>query len=263
MAYSPGLFPFALVPFLALSCGAVSDAQNETTGEQTQRIQGAAPFVDQFDHLDNRLWTISDGWRNGAFTVNDWRRENVKVNRGIELTLSTHADDRANFSSGEVQSLDKYGHGYFETSMQAARGSGIITGFFTYTGPHFGTQWNEIDVEILGSQPTELVATYFRGDDKVSSVIDLEFDASRSVHHYAFDWQPGWIRWYVDGQLVHEALGDDLPLPDVQQKIMVHLWGTETLHEWAGHFDPEALPATARFRCIAYSPVRPARNVCP
>ncbi len=251
-----------IVPSLALSCGASSDSATEHVRNSNERIAGADPFVDRLDQLDDGLWAVSHGWKNGPYTVNDWRRENVKIDRGIELTLSARADDPTVFSSGEIQSHDTYGHGYFETSMQAARGSGIITGFFTYTGPPFGKPWNEIDIEILGSQPTKLAATYFRGDQKVSSMIELGFDASRGTHHYAFDWQPGWIRWFVDGQLVHEAMGDDLPLPNTQQKIMLHLWGTELLHEWAGRFNHHALPATARFHCIAYSSQRPARAAC-
>lgn len=226
------------------------------------RLMGGDEFVDRFGAQDRRRWSVSHGWANGPSMINDWQRTQVSYADRLTLVLAERQGAAHRYSSGEVQSRATYGHGYFETTMRAARGNGIVTGFFTYTGPPFGQPWNEIDVEILGAEPTTLYATYFYLGDRVSQTIELGFDATQRTHHYAFDWQPGSIRWFVDGILVHEVDGSDLPLPNVQQKLMVHLWGTETLHRWAGRFDPIVLPVTAEFACIAYSREKPARSRC-
>jgi endo-1,3-1,4-beta-glycanase ExoK len=218
------------------------------------RIAGGKPFVDTLSALDRELWAVSDGWANGPYMVNDWQASQARFGDGLTLTLARGIVKKHRYSSGEIQSRAKYGHGYFETTMRAAPGSGIITGFFTYTGPPFGEPWNEIDVEILGAKPREVLLTYFLGDDKISTAVPLDFDATAEYHTYGFDWQPGFIEWYVDGRPIHKVTGDKLPLPNRAQKLMVHLWGSETLSEWYGEFDSKAMPTAAEFTCIAHSP---------
>ncbi len=217
------------------------------------RITAGKPFVDTMTKLDPGLWSISDGWANGSYMVNDWRASQARFDRGLTLTLAPGVVKESPYSSGEVQSRGRYGHGYYETTMRAAPGSGIITGFFTYTGPHFGQIWNEIDVEVLGAKPREVLLTYFFDGKKVSTAVPLEFDATAEAHTYGFDWQPGSIEWYVDGRPVHKVRGERLPLPNVAQKLMVSLWGSETLTDWAGVFSRNAAPTSASFTCIAHS----------
>lgn len=220
------------------------------------------PFVDRFERLDRSLWSVSDGWTNGPYMVNDWRREQVVVNQGALIALERKGEAARGFSSGEIQSQKVFGHGYYEVTMQAASGSGVVSGFFTYTGPYFKKPWNEIDVEILGKNTRRAQVTYFYDGATKAHTVDLGFDAAVALHHYAFDWQPGFIRWYIDGQLVHEAEGAQLPIPDQTQKIMLHLWGTDTSPDWAGGFDPKAVPALMRIGCVAYSLERPGKNQC-
>ncbi len=220
------------------------------------------PFVDDLSRLDKSIWSVSDGWSNGSYMVNDWRRSQSVFDDGLALTLEDLPGGISRYASGEVQSRKTYGHGYYEATMQAASGSGIVSGFFTYTGPPFGKPWNEIDVEILGKDTKEATLTYFYDGKSISHVVELDFDAAAGLHHYAFDWQPGYIRWYIDGKLVYEAVGSELPLPNEPQKIMMHLWGTDTIRDWAGPFDRGAVPTSMRFGCIAYSHNRPATDQC-
>lgn len=211
------------------------------------------PFVDHFPTHNQEAWAISGGWANGRYMVNDWRRSQTRIDDGLAIMIERQSGADYAYTSGEMQSRALYGHGYYEVTLQAARGSGLISGFFTYTGPPFGRPWNEIDVEILGKNTQEAVLTYhFQGDSR-SETIPLAFDAATGLHHYAFDWQPGHIRWYIEGELVFEETGSELPLPDEPQKIMAHLWGTERLSDWAGPFDRAAIPAVMRVGCVAYS----------
>ncbi|MEN7538027.1 family 16 glycosylhydrolase [Aurantiacibacter flavus] len=241
------------------------DAQAATPradGITQERLAGAPPFTDGFDRLNNRTWSVSDGWRNGEWTVNDWRRSQARFDGKLHLVLDHKRTNLAEFSGAEVQTRQKYGHGYYEVTMRAAPASGTVSGFFTYTGPHFGDPWDEIDIEILGSKPREVAFTYFRDGEKVSYEHPLGFDATAEEHVYGFDWQPGYIRWYVDGELVHEDAGDRLPLPVTKQKIMVSLWGSQQLTSWVGEFDPATLPTSMTVDCISFSADFVSRQGC-
>lgn len=225
-------------------------------------IAPGKPFVDDLSRLDKAIWSVSGGWSNGSYMVNDWRRSQSVFDDGLVLTLEDLPGGISRYASGEVQSRTTYGHGYYEATMQAASGSGIVSGFFTYTGPPFGKPWNEIDVEILGKDTKAATLTYHNNGKSISHVVELDFDAASGLHHYAFDWQPGYIRWYIDGKLVREEVGSELPLPNEAQKIMMHLWGTDSNRDWTGPFDKGAVPTSMRFGCIAYSYSRPATDQC-
>ncbi|RIV89761.1 glycoside hydrolase [Aurantiacibacter xanthus] len=239
-----------------------SAAAAPTNATTQARIEGGAPFIDRFDTLNSRIWAVSDGWRNGDWAVNDWRRSQVRADGKLHLTLDRNQTDLAEFSGAELQGRQKYGHGYYEVKMRAAPASGTVSGFFTYTGPHFGDPWDEIDIEILGAKPREVMLTYFRDSKKVSYIHQLGFDATAQEHVYGFDWQPGYIRWYVDGQMVHEATGEGLPLPITKQKLMVSLWGSQKLASWVGPFDPAEMPTVMTVDCIAFSVDFASRQGC-
>ena len=255
----------ALVSLVAVAGGRTVDqpaAPRPTNAVAQERLEGAPPFVDGFDRRHDGMWTVSHGWRNGDWAVNDWRRSQVSFDGKMRLTLERKKTDKAEFSGGEVQTRQKYGHGYYEVKMQAAPASGTVSGFFTYTGPAFGDPWDEIDVEILGSKPREVMFTYFRDGEKISYEHPLSFDATREEHLYGFDWQPGYIRWYVDGEMVHEVTGEGLPLPVKKQKIMASLWGSQQLTSWVGPFDPATLPTSMTVDCISFSADFASRQSC-
>ena len=258
-----GWFLVALGIMTAGTIAISSAASVDGPKRDTPLITGTGrPFVDEFRQLNPEIWSISHGWSNGAYVVNDWQRSQSVIDNGLSLKLENMTITEKRYSSGELQSRATYGHGYYEIIMKAAKGSGIISGFFTYTGPYFGKNWNEIDIEILGRNTREASLTYFYQGKPRSHTVKLEFDAAQGFHHYAFDWQPEYIRWYIDGILVHEERGEVHPLPNEAQKLMVHLWGTDTIRDWAGPFDSDATPAKMEIRCIAYSHIRPPADKC-
>lgn len=68
---------------------------------------------------------------------------------------------KAKFDCGEYRSTNNYGYGLYEVSMKPAKNTGIVSSFFTYTGPAHGTQWDEIDIEFLGKDTTKVQFNYF------------------------------------------------------------------------------------------------------
>jgi beta-glucanase (GH16 family) len=220
-------------------------------------------FNDSFDSLNSSRWSTSNGWSNGAPFAVGWRSDHVAVAGGA-VSLTLDADPCAvnpaacagqALAGGELRSNAFYGYGTYSSVMQAGTGSGVVSGFFTYTGPSDGKPWDEIDVEILGQDPTKLQLNYFvDGVGGHEYTVNLGFDASAAAHSYAFDWSADAIRWYVDGALVYSVQGGAAtPLPSHTGRIMANLWAVDSSASgWAGSFAAGS-STSARFESIGYA----------
>ena len=83
------------------------------------------------------------------------------------------------------------------------------------------------------------------------SIIELGFDASESPHRFAIEWDPGAIRWLVDGQLIHERFNwNPTPIPELPMTLHVNIWPSRS-RELAGRLAHRRLPATAVVSSIA------------
>lgn len=159
------------------------------------------------------------------------------------------------YRSGALATVRAFEHGRFEAEIRAARGSGLVTGFFL----HRDSPRQEIDIEFLGADPRIMLANvYFNPGDEGAALgfgyrgspcsIDLGFDASGDYHHYAIDWRPSRILWLVDGAVVHERVGwDPTPIPHLPMRLHANLW-TPRSEALAGKIDAGLLPATAGLR---------------
>lgn len=177
---------------------------------------------------------------------------------GAQLVVSKTAVGNRPYRSGAFGSVDLFQHGRFEAEIKAARGSGLVTGFFL----HRDSPRQEIDVELPGGDSQSmLVNVYFNPGDDGAAIgfgyrgsprrIDLDFDATLDFHLYAIDWRPGRIAWSVDGRIVHERVSwDPTPLPHLPMRLHANLWVPRS-SELAGRLDEDALPATATFRNVS------------
>ena len=220
-------------------------------------------FVETFAPIDEERWRLADGWSNGDWTANDWREDQVQTApHGIDIVLDAATGGDKAYASGELQSDEEFRYGYFETRMRVPRGSGLVTGFFTYTRAGHERTWEEIDVEILGRDTHSIQLTYFRrGRDHIVTR-PLGFDAAADFHNYGFEWTPDHLRWYVDGTVVREERGADAPLPRAAQRLYLHLWNTETLTDWLGPINPDEGPWRLSVACIAFAPRYEGRPLC-
>ena len=177
---------------------------------------------------------------------------------GAHLILSKTATGNRSYRSGSFASVGAFGHGRFEAEIKAACGSGLVTGFFL----HRDSPRQEIDVELTGDDPHRmLVNVYFNPGDDGAAVgfgyrgspcrIELGFDATLDFHHYAIEWRPGRISWWVDGKLAHDRVGwDPTPIPHLPMRLHANLWVPRS-EELAGLIDEGALPSTAIFRNVS------------
>ena len=216
-------------------------------------------FIDRLRTYDKGFWMKSHGWANGwARNDTGWLAGHAIVDDGrLHLRLTDQGASGRGTASGEYQTRAFFGYGRYEARLKAVAAPGVVTGFFTYTGPTFGGDpHHEIDFEFLGKAPRQVQLNYYTdGVGGHETMIDLGFDASEDFHTYAFEWRPDSIRWFVDGKLVHEETGARGPLPSVPGKIYLNLWAGKNLDGWLGRFAYPGSPLVAEVDCVAFRPV--------
>jgi hypothetical protein len=195
------------------------------------------------------VWWLSDhiDWGGGIMRL---RLDNIPQ----------HPTGQPQYNSAEYRTKSTYGYGTYEVCLKAAKGPGLMTSFFTYTGQSETppTQHNEIDIEFRG-QDTAKLWTNFYCDDTDSgheSTVTLGFDAADDFHRYKFVWTPSEVKWYVDGEEVPTPNSGSNPCtsPTVPGRIMVNLWsGNSNSSGWLGTFS-SPLPVYAEYDWIRYKP---------
>jgi endo-1,3-1,4-beta-glycanase ExoK len=210
-------------------------------------------FHDDFTTFDLGRWYVSDGWSNGAHQNCQWSASAVNHVPGrLALTFLHDPTPTHAYRCGEIQSNERFGYGTYEARIKTDDGSGLNAAFFTYIGPVHGERHDEIDFEILTANLNEVtVNTYVDGQPHHGAVYPLQTAANSAFHTYSFVWEPGRLRWFVDGDLIHTAEGD--VLPERPQKIYLSLWGTDTLTDWMGPFVPPDRPKRMEIDWVAFT----------
>jgi len=210
-------------------------------------------LFDNFKSFDTNIWSKSDGWTNGSMFNCTWRAGNVNFNKNGEMELSITNDTKGGsmpYAGGEYRSNSKYGYGLYKVNMKPAKHNGVVSSFFTYTGPSDNNPWDEIDIEFLGKDTTKVQFNYFtNGVGNHEYLYNLGYDASKEFHTYAFDWDPTYIAWFVDGKEVHRVIAD---IPTHPGKIMMNLWPGIGVDSWLKSFDG-VTPVKAYYNWMSYS----------
>lgn len=211
-------------------------------------------FSDGFEYNRGNYWTKADGWSNGDMFNCTWRGNNVNFRNGI-MELSITRDFQwgsCPYAGGEYRTNDKFGYGLYQVRMKPAKNTGIVSSFFTYTGPSENTPWDEIDIEFLGKDTTKVQFNYYtNGVGNHEYLYNLGFDASKEFHTYAFNWQRNYIAWYVDGREVYRAYNN---IPSHPGKIMMNMWPGRNVDNWLGAFNG-VTPLKASYDWMAYDPI--------
>ncbi len=221
-------------------------------------------FEDDLAQIQSTRWLL----RNDTFPGNLglFRPANVTSAAGDGLSLAVKEEPLGvrDFSAAAISSRASFLFGRFKATLQATNVPGLVTGFFL----HRDSPRQEIDVEILGNQPNQLLVNVFYnpGTDGAKfdygyrgtpAIIKLGFDASKALHEFTIEWDPCEIRWFVDQKLVHRrATWDPTPIPHLPMTLHVNTWPTRS-RQLAGRLALRRLPESAIVRRIAVD----ARNV--
>ncbi|MFW2489183.1 beta-glucanase [Clostridium chromiireducens] len=208
---------------------------------------------ESFDSANTSSWSKSDGWTNDGMFNCTWRSSNVNFSNGA-MTLTINKDTKGGtkpYAGGEYRSNNTYSYGLYQVNMKPAKNTGIVSSFFTYTGPSDGTPWDEIDIEFLGKDTTKVQFNYYtNGVGNHEHIYNLGFDASTSYHTYAFNWQPTYIAWLVDGKEVYRATNN---IPSHPGKIMMNIWPGTGVDSWLGSYNG-VTPLNAYYDWVSYDP---------
>ena len=210
-----------------------------------------ADLTGTLDDVSN-VFECSNGWSNGSMFNCTWRKANVTFSDGsmkLKIDLDGNGEGAIPYSGGEFRSKYFYGYGMYEVVMKPIKNDGVVSSFFTYTGPSDNNPWDEIDIEFLGKDTTSVQFNYFtNGKGNHEHVYQLDFDASEEFHTYGFDWQEDKITWYVDGKAVYTA---DKDIPSTPGKIMMNAWPGTGVDGWLKAFDG-TVPLTAEYKSVDF-----------
>ena len=194
----------------------------------------------------------ASNWANGGMFDCVWRSENVRYNAEKKVVELAFSQENGTNYAGEYRSNAFYGYGYFSVCMKAVKKDGVVSSLFTYTGPSDGKPWDEIDIEFLGNDTTQVQFNYYtNGEGHHEYLYKLGYDASEEFHEYGFFWGEGEIVWYVDGKPVYRATEN---IPVTPARIMINAWPgkKENVGDWSGVFDGVYPIASAEYKWIGY-----------
>jgi beta-glucanase (GH16 family) len=289
-AYDPNAPDIQSCPETFQTSNTTLDCSNPSLcpmGTPSIKISGGY-FLDELNSYDTTRWYESNGTN---YDPNDptnpfnvcWDPTHISfsccpslMTIALDNTTCSLANHNLPYTSGEYQTRACYYYGKYEASIKAAKGGGLVTSFFTYTGPPMTAGHHEIDIEIKGNQDTGcpggqtrtvMQANYYvKGVGNHEVPIDLCFDASAAFHTYAFEWRPNMIQWSVDGVVKYTVCNTSQcpsggvimtgPLPSLPGKIIVNFWaGNSNANAWlGGPFVYPGAPIQAQYDWIKYSP---------
>lgn len=174
-------------------------------------------------------------WSNGDMFNCKWVPQNISFENGImDMKIDQAADG---YTGAEYRTKQYFGYGLYQVCMKPIKNDGVVSSFFTYTGPNDGTPWDEIDIEFLGKDTTHVQFNYYvNGRGGHEYWYDLGFDASQEFHTYGFNWYEGGITWYVDGSPVYTAPSADI-FPSHPGKIMMNVWPGTGVDDWLNAYN--------------------------
>ena len=219
----------------------------------------------------DRAWKGTSQWAGGSlgasWVLRDdtfpsnlalFRRDNFVPGKcDAALELRDEPTPVRSLTSAAVATRCWWRYGRFEAVLKPAGTPGVVTGIFLHrNGPR-----QEIDLEFLGRDTTRLLTNVYFNPGEVGArleygyrgtpiLIELGFDAAADFHAYAIEWQPGLVKWWVDGQVVHErVVWNPTPIPHLPMQFNVNLWPSRST-ELAGRLHRQALPARTWIRSM-------------
>ncbi|MDX1420764.1 MAG: family 16 glycosylhydrolase [Rubricoccaceae bacterium] len=257
------LLPLALLlPVALIGCdGQGPTASGADGAEEAAPADWVLVWEEDFSVRDA---AFEERWDVGTHTFNGneshFNPANVVVEDGLlKLRLTDVPYGQREYSGAELRTDNEEGfftYGRFEVRMKAAGGRGIVSSFFTYRY----APWQEIDIEFRGKDTDQMQANVFFNPGPLGAPNNDPFNpfpfpkdapihctcgAAEAFHVYAFEWEPGVVRWFIDGEPVLETR-DPATVPDLPQQLMMNIW-TSAYPNWLGELDEEALPAEAHY----------------
>ncbi len=162
------------------------------------------------------------------------------------------------YKGGELYSSQAYRYGRMEMRMRMARGSGLLSTFFTYKNGSeaASTFWEEIDIEVFGKEDAvswqSNIITGLGTRTTSEEVHTHPFSLADAYHTYTLEWTPDYVAWALDGVEVRRTTGGQVGDLTNPQSLRFNIWIAEAT-DWVGPFDAAVLPQYQYVNWISYS----------
>ncbi len=222
---------------LALGTGLVLSLPQEVPAEKSSKADDAKwklVWSDEFSHaeIDHSKWNfetgnwivdkdgnpVAAGWGNNEKQFYTDKKENAFVKDGklVIRAKKEQASDQFgtyDYTSAKLTTKGTFSktYGRYEMRAKLPTGKGLWPAFWMLPEEDRYGGWaasGEIDImESWGSKPDKVAGTIHYGETWPNNKYtgkDYHFaegDGIDKWHTYAVEWEPGEIRWYVDGQL--------------------------------------------------------------
>lgn len=170
--------------------------------------------------LDEAKWNYEPhepGWTNNELQEYTTSTDNVFLRDGKLVIKAVKSDKNGKdyYTSGKVTGQNKtdFTYGKVVVSAKVPEGKGLWPAIWMMpqVQEHYG-EWpkcGEIDImEVLGDDVKTAYGTLHYGEPHAETqgtwaLTDSSY--ADSFHEYSVEWEPGEIRWYIDGNLYHTA----------------------------------------------------------
>ena len=221
----------SLVILGTAGCGKNKDNNSDETvaPEENEIIMGtdlnladySLVWEDNFDadKLSTADWNYEvhePGWVNNELQEYVISDENVFLEDGklVIKPIKTTENGTVSYTSGRVNTQGKHDftYGVFEAKIKFPKGQGFLPAFWLMASDEniYG-QWprcGEIDIaEVLGHATKKTFGTVHYGNphnESQGTYTLKDGDFSEEFHIFSVEWNPGNIKWFVDGNLMHE-----------------------------------------------------------
>ncbi len=213
---------------LSLSaCGGSSNlAQQQAPASAQQGWE--LVWADEFatDKLDMQSWKIEtggDGWGNHELENYTARKENIRLENGM-LVIEARKEKFAgnDYTSARIKTADlrEFTYGRFEARIKIPAGQGVWPAFWMLGNDASALGWperGEIDImENIGKEAATTYGTlhgpgYYGATGFGSSKKLTQGKLADDFHVYSVEWDAEQIRWYLDGNLYHQASPNVVP----------------------------------------------------
>ena len=197
-----------------------SDSKSEAVSKtETPKLDGYdLLWSDEFDgdKLNEDIWSYDPhepGWTNNELQEYTTSTDNVFVKDGklILKAIKSEKNGSDYYTSGKIKSQNKkdFTYGKVSVSAKVPQGQGLWPAIWMMPKDEsFYGQWpkcGEIDImEVLGNDTSTAYGTIHYGEPHSEQQKDyklIETDFAKEFHEFSIEWEPGEIRWYIDGHL--------------------------------------------------------------
>ncbi len=194
------------------------------TEEETEEIPVPDGYSllwnDEFngDALDESIWNYEPhepGWTNEELQEYTTSTDNVFLRDGnlVIKAIKSEKDGADYYTSGKVTAQNKkdftYGKVTARAKVPAGQGLWPAIWMMPQDEQHYG-QWpkcGEIDImEVLGSRLDTAYGTLHYGEphgEQQGTYVLENGSFADDFHEFSVEWEPGEMRWYIDGELYH------------------------------------------------------------